>query len=140
MEERGKVVGQVDVGALLLLGEEGGYLVVLGVEVWEGVLVVGGLVGGQEGGLVGGLGADLAEVQEAEDEASDPSCLQAYQEASGTEEHLVVGLEAGQRVGQEVSWEEQGEGPVVGGQSSVDLASVEGLAVPLAQQEGVDAD
>lgn len=64
------------------------YLVVLGVVVWEGVLVAGGLAGGQEGDLVEGLGADLVEVQEAEDEALDPSYLQVYQEASRTEEHL----------------------------------------------------
>lgn len=64
------------------------YLVVPGVVVWEEVLVVGGLEEGQEGGLVEGLGVDLVEVQEAEDEASDPSCHQAYPEASRTEEHL----------------------------------------------------
>lgn len=66
------------------------YLVVLGVVVWEEVLVVGGLEEGQEGGLVEGLGVDLVEVQEAEDEASDPSCHQAYPEASRTEEHLKI--------------------------------------------------
>lgn len=66
------------------------YLVVLGVGVWEGVLVAGGLEGGQEEGLVEGLGVDLVEVQEAEDEALVPSCLQAYQEASRTEERLEI--------------------------------------------------
>lgn len=66
------------------------YLVVPGVAVWEGVPVAGGLVGDQEVGLVEDLGADLVEVQEARDEASDPSCLQGYQEASRTEEHLKV--------------------------------------------------
>lgn len=64
------------------------YLVEQGEGVWEGVLAVGGLVGDLEGGLAGVLGADPGEVQEAEDEALDPSCLQAYQEASGTVEHL----------------------------------------------------
>lgn len=64
------------------------YLVVLGVVVWEGVLVVVGLVGGLEEGLVEDLGVYPVEVQEAEDEALDPSCLQAYQEASRMEEHL----------------------------------------------------
>lgn len=140
MEERGRVVGQVDAGALRLLGEEVAYLVVQGVVVWEGVLVVGGLVGGQEGGLVEGQGADLVEVQEAEDEALDPSCPQGYQEASRMEEHLVVGQEVGQRVDQEASLEELGVDPVAEAQPLVDLASVEALAVPLAQQEGVDAD
>lgn len=66
------------------------YLVVLGVVILVGVLVVGGLVGGQEGGLVEGLGGGQVEVQEAEDEASGPSCLQVYQEASRTEEHLKI--------------------------------------------------
>lgn len=66
------------------------YLVVLGVVVWEGVLSVGGQAGGQEGGLVEGPGADLVEVQEAEDEELDPSCLRVYQEASRTEEHLKI--------------------------------------------------
>lgn len=140
MEERGRVVGQADVGAHLLLGEEVGYLVVLGVVVWEGVPEVGGLVEGQEGGLAEGQGAGLVEVQEAEDEALDPSCLQVYQEALRTEEHLVVGQEGGQRVDQEASLEELGVDPVVEAQSWVDLASVEALAVPLAHQEGVDAD
>lgn len=140
MEERGRVVGQLDAGDLQLLGEEVGYLVVLGVVVLEGVPAVGGLVGDLEGGLVEGLGADLVEVQVAEGEASDPSCLQAYREASGTEEHLVVGREVGQKVDLEASLEELGVGPVVEAQSLVDLASVEGLAVPPAQQEGVDAD
>lgn len=93
----------MDAGALLLLGEEVEYLVVLEVAVWEGVLVVGGLVGDQEGGLVEGLGADQVEVQEAEDGAWDPSCLQAYQEASRTEEHPVVDQEVGQMVDQEAS-------------------------------------
>lgn len=93
----------MDVGVLLLLGEVEEYLVVLEVVVWEGVLEVVGLVGGRAGVLVEGLGADPVEVQEAEDEALDPSCLQVYQEASRTEEHLVVGQEAGQRVDQEAS-------------------------------------
>lgn len=48
------------------------YLVVLGVEVSEVVLVVGVLVEGQEGGLVEDLGADQVVVQEAKDEAVDP--------------------------------------------------------------------
>lgn len=48
------------------------YLVVLGVEVLEVVLVVGVLVEGQEGGLVEDLGADQVVVQEAKDEAMDP--------------------------------------------------------------------
>lgn len=52
----------------------------------------------------------------------------------------MVGQEAGQRVDQEASLEELGVDPVVGAQSLVDLASVEALAVPLAQPEGVDAD
>lgn len=132
------MVGQVDVGALLLLGEEVGYLVVLGVVVWEGVREVEGLVEGQEEGLVEGQGAGLVEVQEEEDEALDPSGLQVYQEASRMEEHLAVGQEAGQRVDQEASLEELGVDPVVEAQPLADLASVEALAVPLAHQEGVD--
>lgn len=48
------------------------------------------LVGDQEADPVEGLGADLVVVQEAEDEAVDPECLQAYQEASRTEEHLQI--------------------------------------------------
>lgn len=127
-------------GALLLLGEEVGYLVVLGVVVWEGVHVVGDLEAVQEGGPVEGREVGLVEVQEAEDEALDPSCLQAYQEVSRTEEHLVAGQEAGQRVDQEASLEGLGVDPVVEAQSLVDPAGVEGLAVPLDQQEGVDAD
>lgn len=130
----------MDVGVLLLVGEEVGYLVVPGVVVWEGVLVVGGLVGGREGDLVEGLGADLVEVQEAEDEALDPSCLQVYQEASRMEERLVVGQEAGQMVDQEASLEEQGVDPEAEVQSLVDPASAEALAVPLAQQEEAGAD
>lgn len=54
--------------------------------------------------------------------------------------NLVVGQEGGQRVDQEASLEELGVDPVVEAQSWVDLASVEALAVPLAHQEGVDAD
>lgn len=140
MEERGRAVGQVDVEVLLLLGEVVGCLVVLAVGVWEGVLVAGDPEGGQEGGLAEGLGDDLAEVQEAEAEASVPSCLLAYQEASRMEEHLVVGQEVGQKVDQEASLEVLGVDPAVEAQSLVDLASVEALAVPPAQQEEVDAD
>lgn len=134
------MVGRVDAGALRLLGEEVVYLVVLGVVVWEGVLVVVGLVGGLEEGLVEDLGVYPVEVQEAEDEALDPSCLQAYQEASRMEEHLVVGQEVGLRVDQEASLEELGVDPEVEAQSSVGLASVEVLAVPLARQVVADAD
>lgn len=130
----------MDEVGLQLLGEEGGYLVVPGVVVLEGVPVVGGLVGGREAGQVEGLGADLVEVQVEEAEALDLSCLQAYQEASGTEEHLVVGQEVGQTVDLEDALEELGVDPVAEAQSLVDLACVEGLAVPPDQQEGVDAD
>lgn len=93
----------MDEEVLLLLVEEGGYLEELEVGVWEGVLEVGGLVAGQEGVLEGGQGDDQVEVQEAEDEAWDPSNLQAYQEASGTEEHLEGDQEVGQREDQEAS-------------------------------------
>lgn len=54
--------------------------------------------------------------------------------------NLVVGQEAGQRVDREASLEELGVDPVVEAQPSVDLASVEVLAAPLAQQGGADAD
>lgn len=54
--------------------------------------------------------------------------------------NLVGGQEAGQRVDQEASLEELGVDQVVEAQPLVGLASVEGLAVPLAQEEGVDAD
>lgn len=64
------------------------HLVVQGVVVWEGVLVVGGLVGGQEEAPAEGQGADLVEVREAEGGASEPSWVQACRGASGTEEHL----------------------------------------------------
>lgn len=140
MEERGTVVGREDVRALLLLEEEVGYLVVLGVEVWGEVHVVEGLAGGQEGGLVEDQVVDLEEGQEAGDEALGPSCLQAYQEASRMEEHLVGGQEVGQRVDLEVSLEELGVDPVVGVQSLVDLANVVDLVVLQPQQEGEDAD
>lgn len=56
--------------------------------VWEGVHVVGGLEADQEVGPVEVQGVDLVEVQVAGDEASDPSCLQASQEVSRTEERL----------------------------------------------------
>lgn len=52
----------------------------------------------------------------------------------------MVGQEADQRVDQEASLEELGVDPVVEAQSLVDLANVEVLVDPLAQQEGVDAD
>lgn len=52
----------------------------------------------------------------------------------------VGGQEVGQRVDQEASLEELGVDRVVEAQSLVDLASVEALAVLLAQEEGVDAD
>lgn len=52
---------------------------------------------------------------------------------------LVAGLEEGQTVDQEASLEELGVDQAVEGQPLVDLACVEVLAVPLAQQEGVDA-
>lgn len=51
---------------------------------------------------------------------------------------LVVGLEEGQSVDQEASLEELAVDPAVEGQPSADLACVEDLAVPMAQQEGVD--
>lgn len=51
---------------------------------------------------------------------------------------LVVGLEEGQTVDQEASLEELGVDPAVEGQPLVDLACVEVLAVPMAQQEGED--
>lgn len=130
----------MDAGALRLSGGEVVYLVVLGAVIWEGVLVVVGLVGGLEEGLVEDLGVYPVEVQEAEVEALDPSCLQAYQEASRMEEHLVVGREVGPRVDQVASLEELGVDPEVEAQSSVGLASVAALAVPLAQQVVADAD
>lgn len=52
----------------------------------------------------------------------------------------MVGQEAGQRVDREASLEEPGVDPVVEAQPSVDLAGVEVLAAPLAQQGGADAD
>lgn len=107
----------MDVEALLLLGEEVGYLVELGVGVWEEVLEVGGLEAGQEGVLVEGQGADQAEVQEAEDEALDPLSPQAYQEASRMEEHLVGDQEVDQTEDQEASLEELEVDLVVGAQS-----------------------
>lgn len=130
----------MDVGGPLPLGEEVGYLVVLGVVISEGVLVVEGQVGGQEGDLVVDQGADLEEGQGAEDVAWDPSALQAYQEASRKEEHQVVAPVAAQRVAQGASLEELGEDPAVEDQSSVDLVNVEALAVQLVQQVVVDAD
>lgn len=134
------LVEQVDVGVLLLLGEEVGYQVVLGVVAWEEVHVVGGLEGGQEEGLAEGRGADLAEVQGVEDGALDPSDLQACREASRMEEHLVVGLVVGQKADQVVSSEELAVDPEEEARSLVDQACVGALAVQLAHQEveGVD--
>lgn len=54
--------------------------------------------------------------------------------------NLVGGQEEVQRVDQEASLEELGVDQVVEAQPLVDLASVEALAVPLAQEEEVDAD
>lgn len=48
--------------------------------------------------------------------------------------NLVVGREVGQRVDREASLEELGVDPVVEAHPLVDLASVEVLAVPLAQE------
>lgn len=111
-----------------------GYLVVQGVVVWEGVPWVGGQVGGQEEDQGGGLGAGREEDQEAGGEASDPSFLQGYREASGREEHLVVVLVGGQTGDQGASWEGLGEDPWVGARSSEGPAGVEVPAVP--QLEG----
>lgn len=130
----------MDVGGLLPLGEEAGYLVVLGVVILVEVLVVEGQVGGQEGDLVVGQGGDQGEGQGAEDVAWDPSDLQAYQEASRKEEHQVVAQVVAQRVAQGASLEELGEDPAVEDLSSVDLVNVEALAVQLVQQAVVDAD
>ena len=52
--------------------------------------MVGGLEAGQEGGRVEGQEVDPVEVQEVEDEALDPSGLQAYQEASRREARLKI--------------------------------------------------
>lgn len=54
--------------------------------------------------------------------------------------NLVVGREVGPRVDQVASLEELGVDPEVEAQSSVGLASVAALAVPLAQQVAADAD
>lgn len=52
--------------------------------------MVGGLEADQEVGLVEGRVVDLVEVQVAEDEASDPSYLRAFQVVSRTVEHLKI--------------------------------------------------
>lgn len=140
MEGREREVVQEDAGALQLLGEEVGYLVVLGVVIWEVDHVVEGLVEGQEGGLVEDQVVDLVEAQEAEAEALEPSFLQACQEASRTEEHLVGGQEVGQMVDQEASLVVPEVDQVVEVLSSVALACVEALAVPWSQLEGAVAD
>lgn len=98
MGERGRAVGREDEEAPLLSEAEAGYLVVLGVVVWEGDRVVEGLVGGQEGGPVEDRVVDLVVGQEAADEALDRAFLQASQEASGKEERLVGVQEVGLRV------------------------------------------
>lgn len=140
MEGRETEVVQEDAEALQLLGEEVGYLVVLGVVIWEVDHVVEGLVEGQEGGLVEDQVVDLVEAQEAEAEALEPSFLQACQEASRTEEHLVGGQEVGQMVDQEASLVVPEVDQVVEVLSSVALACVEALAVPWSQLEGAVAD